>query len=85
MAVNNQMNLNINIENLDIKECECGNSCFLPKLRVRFIPRLLSPNGQPQYLLTQEGICCAVCSKDFDLSNPSSEEKESSSNIISLK
>lgn len=77
MAVTNQMSLNINVNDLEVKTCECGNTCFLPQLKVRFITRLLSPNGQPQYLITQEGICCAVCGLSFDLTNPSREEKDS--------
>jgi hypothetical protein len=78
-------NLNINISDLEVMECKCGNTCFLPQIRVRFIPRLLSPAGQPQYLLTQEGIACAICGEMFDVTNPSKEEKEPKSNIILMK
>jgi hypothetical protein len=81
-----QMNLNINISNLKVMECTaCGNTCFLPQMKVRFIPRLLSPAGQPQYLLTQEGIACATCGEPFDVSNPGKEEKEAESKIILVK
>lgn len=85
MANGQQMNLNINVQDLKVMECVCGNSCFLPQIKVRFIPRLLSPAGQPQYLLTQEGIACAICGEVFDVSNPSKEEKEEKSNIILIK
>jgi len=78
-------NLNINVNDLKVMECACGNSCFLPQMKVRFIPRLLSPSGQPQYLLTQEGIACAVCGEAFDVSNPGKEEKEAESKIILIK
>lgn len=80
-----QMNLNVNVENLTVMACKCGNTCFLPQLKVRFIPRLLSPAGQPQYLLTQEGIACAICGEIFDITNPSKEEKKEESRIVLVK
>jgi len=54
------MDLKINPANLKTHVCECGNETFLPGGTLKLIPKIMSPSGQPEFLMIP-GYVCTKC------------------------
>ena len=54
---------NINLSDLEIVNCpECDHNLFNSQNRLRFLPRLMSPKGNPMWI-TEPVYVCAKCGR----------------------
>ncbi|OQB74761.1 MAG: hypothetical protein BWX92_02879 [Deltaproteobacteria bacterium ADurb.Bin135] len=68
-----EFRINVNLNELPMKYCDCGYTYFVPRFRIRYLSALQSPNGQAQNLITQEGFVCALCGEEVNLNEQKSE------------
>jgi hypothetical protein len=74
------VNFNINIDDLPIRVCSCGESRFIPTVYLREVSEILSPNGQAGIIFTDAGMVCATCGEPADLKI---HKKEEENNVVS--
>ena len=60
--------------NIDIKQtapiaCECGSEVFIPAMKFRRVPKLLTGSKEDTFLPVQVMMCvsCGIIPKEFDL------------------
>lgn len=66
--MNNRQGIQIDVRNLDDVQCpECTGTKFSPLIRLKKLPRLLSPDGTPGTVNVQEGYTCLSCGKELTI------------------
>ena len=62
-------NLNIDIKQTTPIACECGSEVFIPAMKFRQIPKLLTGSKENQLFPAQVFMCvsCGVIPEQFDL------------------
>jgi len=58
--------VNINVDELNIATCNCGNVYYETLMTYKLIPALMSPNGQEQ-LLSIPAARCVKCHSIFPM------------------
>jgi hypothetical protein len=71
-----QIKMNIPLDQLKDKVCECGNALYIPALQLKIVPPLYSPSGQPEYVMLQVGFLCTTCGERIPLKPEADPEKK---------
>ena len=51
------VNLNVDPNDLEPIKCECGFDVFISGVRIKKVSKILSPDGQKQYLNIPVAVC----------------------------
>jgi hypothetical protein len=70
-----QIKMNVPLDQLKDKVCECGNALYIPALQLKIVPPLYSPSGQPEYVMLQVGFLCVNCGESIPLKPTPDSEK----------
>jgi hypothetical protein len=73
-----QINIEIPLDQLKVRKCECGSEAFVPACKLVEVPAIYSPTGKAGIIVAEAGFfCCANCGKSMttEVKEPVEEKK----------